>query len=67
MQECIFFPDSCMDEIHMQYENFRGVRQILKHNYNDLKKESYLLDNTEWINNLRELENKNLSFDLLIN
>ena len=54
-------------EQHMQYANFRGIRQILKYDRKDLNKELYLLNNIDYNNNLKILGNKNLNFDLLIN
>ena len=51
---------------HMQFSNFRGIRQILKHDQKELINESNLLKNNKWINNLQILEKNNLSFDLLI-
>ena len=54
-------------EQHMQYANFRGVRQILKYNSNNMKHDLDLLNNSKWIKNLNILQKNNLSFDLLIN
>ena len=51
---------------HLQFSNFRGIRQILKHDQKVLINESNLLKNNTWINNLQILVKKNLSFDLLI-
>ena len=51
---------------HMQFSNFRGIRQILKHDQKELNNESNLLKNNKWINNLQILVKKKLSFDLLI-
>jgi len=53
-------------EQHMQFSNFRGVRQILRYEENETNKESNLLENERWITNLQLIEKHNLSFDLLI-
>ena len=47
---------------HSSYKNFRGIRQILKTNNNQID----FLSNSNWINNLHLLNKYNLSFDLLI-
>jgi len=53
-------------EQHMQFLNFRGIRQILKHENKKENNEPNLLKNEKWNHNLKFLEKKNLSFDLLI-
>ena len=53
-------------EQHMQFCNFRGIRQILKYENKEENNEPNLLKNKKWNHNLKFLEKKNLSFDLLI-
>ena len=53
-------------EQHMQFCNFRGIRQILKYENKEENNEPNLLKNEKWNHNLKFLEKKNLSFDLLI-
>ena len=48
---------------HMQFSNFRGIRQILRYEKNN---DFNLLENEKWINNLKLLEKNKLLFDLLI-
>ena len=52
---------------HADFGNFRGIRQILKYDSAYNKKEENLLQNDQWINNIKILEKKDLIFDLLIN
>ena len=54
-------------EKHLVYDNFRGIRQILKFDPKNSKDKINLLQNNIWIKNLKILEKNNLSFDLLIN
>jgi len=53
-------------EQHMQFSNFRGIRQILRQEVNQMNKKINLLINEKWITNLKLLETNNLSFELLI-
>ena len=52
-------------EKHLINSNFRGIRQILKHNQQSGNEKNFLKDKI-WIENLKLLEKHNLSFDLLI-
>ena len=51
---------------HMQFSNFRGIRQILRYDEKEQNIGCNLLENEKWINNLKLLEKKELLFDLLI-
>ena len=53
-------------ELHMQFSNFRGIRQILRYEKEEKNNKLNLLENEKWINNLKLLEKNNLLFDLLI-
>ena len=52
---------------HIEYSNFRGIRQILKYNAKEDLAHLNLLKNRQWIENLKILQKKKLTFDLLIN
>ena len=47
-------------EQHMQFCNFRGIRQILKYENKEENNESNLLKNEKWNHNLKFLEKKEL-------
>ena len=52
---------------HLDFPNFRGIRQILKYDIKKKNSDKSLLENNQWISNLKILEKKNLTFDFLIN
>ena len=45
-------------EKHMNFKNFRGIRQILKYDLKNKNNEENLLMDNKWINNLRHVEKK---------
>ena len=60
--------DRAEEEInqHIQFSNFRGIRQILRYDEKEKNNGLNLLENKKLINNLKLLEKNKLSFDLLI-
>jgi len=61
--------NNCEEELdkHKDYPNFRGIRQMLKYDYRLQNSDKNLLEDDNWINNLKILESKNLIFEILIN
>ena len=54
---------------HQEYKNVRGIRQILSYNNEEPKyshaSEDYM-KNISWVNNFKNIRNRNLSFDIQI-
>ena len=54
---------------HQQYENTRGIRQILSYNKDEPKyshASEDFMKNSTWVNNFKNLRNRKLSFDIQI-
>ena len=54
---------------HQQYKNVRGIRQILSYNKEEPKythASEDFMKNTAWVNNFKNIRNRNLSFDIQI-
>ena len=54
---------------HQDYKNIRGIRQILSYNEEEPKYSHASQDfmkNSSWIDNFKEIRNRNLSFDIQI-
>ena len=71
----IAFADFSKDNVveildrHQEYKNTRGIRQILSFNADEPKyshASEDFMKNTKWLNNFKNLKNRNLSFDIQI-
>ena len=71
----IAFADFSKDNIveildrHQEYKNTRGIRQILSFNTDEPKyshASEDFMKNSKWLNNFKNLKNRNLSFDIQI-
>ena len=71
----VAFADFSKDNIveilnqHQEYKNTRGIRQILSFNADEPKyshASEDFMKNTKWLNNFKNLKNRNLSFDIQI-
>ncbi len=54
---------------HQEYKNTRGIRQILSFNKEELKyshASEDFMKNTTWVENFKNIRNRNLSFDIQI-
>ena len=71
----VAFADFSKDNIveildgHQEYKNTRGIRQILSFNKEELKyshASEDFMKNTTWVENFKNIRNRNLSFDIQI-
>ena len=56
-------------DAHQEYKNTRGIRQILSYNKEELKyshASEDFMKNSVWIENFKNIRNRNLSFDIQI-
>jgi len=56
-------------DAHQEYKNIRGIRQILSYNEEEPKyshASNDFMKNLTWVNNFKNIRNRNLSFDIQI-